>query len=122
MTLRARGAALEWLEQTYRGPCREQDDVVTVGAVSALAIQRDPERVSLTIINLSADTVWLSPFNTGVTPRGIRLSASGGWMSVTLVDDAVLPTIEWHAIGAVGAQDIYWLAVRRETITQPEGE
>ena len=56
----------------------------TVGVSSAVAVAANTSRVSLTLVNDSSNTIYLSKGATAVSGSGIRLNASGGSL---IIDD-----------------------------------
>lgn len=76
--------------------------------------RRDGGRVALVIINLSANTVVVAPFAGVTTTRGIQIPANGGFLSMNVQDDYLLPTMEWSAVASADNSAIYVLAIEIE--------
>jgi len=114
----AAGAALEFLQRRFGGPCRDQDLVVTVGTSIINVVPRDNERVSLTFVNLGSSNIYISPSSNPSTAKGMKLGPSGGTVAINLNDDSLLVAVEWNAIGDAAGGTLYVLTVRRETVTQ----
>jgi hypothetical protein len=115
MQYKPHGAALEYLESLFHGPMRDESATVAVGAVSIIVADRDQERISLTLVNLSTDVLFVRPSGIASPTSGFRLGASGGTISLSVPEDGVLPTAEWQAIGAVAGGDLFRMSVRRES-------
>lgn len=113
-------APVLFLRDRFGGDFEETDGVVDVDAAAILIARNDPECVALTIINTGTDDVYLAPNNKVSTAAGIELNP-GGSLSLTVRDDATLPTREWWAIGASAGQTVYFLRVRRYVTIQLAG-
>jgi hypothetical protein len=113
------GAPLIELERRFGGMLREVPADVTVGTSSAEAVGRDPERVFLLVVNLSANDVFIRPNGPASSTSGIRLEPNGGGFTVNSDQDGTLPMAEWHAIATAAGSAVFTLAVRRETVTKP---
>ena len=71
-----------------------------VGTASEVLAKNNPGRTNLTIVNLSSNTLYLSPLDTASSTNGILLGAAGGSLTLNYWDDLIQPTLEWHAIAA----------------------
>ena len=76
---------------------REQTQVTTADRVIA---KQNPKRLGLVVVNLSANIVYIRPIAAASATEAIQLNASGGMVSMNVHDDFVLPTMEWHGLGA----------------------
>lgn len=56
----------------------------TVGVASAIAVAANSNRITMTVVNDSVNTIYISKGATAVIGRGIRLNASGG---AVIIDD-----------------------------------
>lgn len=117
----ARGAAFEYLEKFFRGLFVSHRDTVTVGTTPVEILQADVERVSLIIVNLGADDVYITPDNRPSATRGIRLLASGGAFTCNIFQDGSLPTAEWWGYSPSDDVTVFYTLSRREVLT-PESE
>ena len=71
-----------------------------VGTASEVLAKNNPGRTNLTIVNLSSNTLYLSPLDTASSTNGILLGAAGGSLTLNYWDDLIQPTLEWHAIAS----------------------
>lgn len=115
------GAPLLELQRRFQGLLREDDDDPIVGAASALVVPRNPERVFLIILNLSANDVFVRPNRPAASTAGIRLDPNGGGFTVNVDQDATLPTVEWHAIATAAGSQLYFMEVFRDTEIKGSG-
>ena len=81
--------------------------VSSVGITDTIVAQNNPSRVALTIVNLSANGIYLRPKEPASASMGIFLAPNGGSMGVDMNDDYMLPTYEWHAIATGAASAIF---------------
>ena len=72
----------------------------TVGTTAVVVARANSGRVALNIINLSANNVFVGPFADVATGKGFALSPNGGFVTVNVEDDYVLPGREWSAIAS----------------------
>ena len=79
----------------------------SVGTSDVQLVENNPGRTNLTIVNLSSNTVYLSPMSAASSSSGILLTASGGSLAMNYNDDLVLPTLEWHAIASSGSSNVF---------------
>lgn len=108
-------AALEYLRATYGGDFEPVGGTFPTGAAAIQVSNNDPEVVSLTFINLGANPVFLAPTNKVSATEGVLLGSNGGLLSLTVRDDALLPTLDWHALSPAGASTVYVIGYRRYT-------
>ena len=62
--------------------------------------RNEPGRVSLIIVNLSGNTVYVRPLHAATTAASILLSPTGGSVAMNWRDDLILQALEWHAIAS----------------------
>lgn len=115
------GAVLEFLQSRFRGALAHTEEEFTVGTAVVEVAHGDAERVSLTFVNLAATTLYLAPSVNVSATHGIRLAANGGTVSLNVVDDSLLPALNWRAMGSGADGALFVLSVRRTTI-KPEAE
>jgi len=111
------GAVAEYLRDRFGGLLDAQKFDRSIGTTVGLAADRDPERVFLLLINLSANDIFVAPDTVPSTTHGIRLAANGGGFSTSVRDDGVLPSLEWNAIANAAASSLYVLTCKRDTLT-----
>jgi len=86
----------------------EENSASSVIGVSSLIIApNNPRRLGLTIVNLSANTLYVRPQGAAAATIGIRLDANGGSVTMNFKDDQHLPSLEWQAVATGGGSQIY---------------
>jgi hypothetical protein len=118
MNALAKGAALAYAERELGGPVAELESVVATGASPVSLCGNNPDGVELVLVNLGANPVFI-----GLTPQvsaamGITLNASGGSVSMNVLNDATLPAREWFGISPAGASTIYVLRLVRYALSE----
>ena len=114
MPAQLNGAAAEYVAKRYMGGMGEREKTVTVGTTSVEVIGNDPERVSLLLVNLSGNTMYIG-LEAGVSSsNGILLAANGGTYQVDVEEDLLFPIRAHHAIAAGASSTMYVLSARRE--------
>lgn len=96
------GAEVDW---------QEDFEIAQVNLLDQIWAKNNPDRLFLALINLSASEIFIRPHQAATTTTGILLVPSGGFFSVIIRDDAILPIIEWHVVGAADSLDVYSLEV-----------
>jgi hypothetical protein len=84
----------------------------SVSGTAGAAVQvrpNNPRRLALTIVNLSANVIWVGPSNTVGIANGIWLAANGGSMSLTWDKDFELVCNDWWSLSAAGGDQLYVL-------------
>ena len=79
----------------------------TIGTTSEIIAKNNPGRTNLTIVNLSSNTLYLSPLYTASTTNGILLGSGGGALTLNYWDDLIQPTLEWHAIASGSSSAVF---------------
>tara|TARA_R110000824_G_scaffold20909_1_gene78419 strand:+ start:135 stop:500 length:366 start_codon:yes stop_codon:yes gene_type:complete len=79
----------------------------TIGTSSEVIAKNNPGRTNLTIVNLSSNTLYLSPLDTASTTNGILLGSGGGALALNYWDDLIQPTLEWHAIASGSSSAVF---------------
>jgi len=113
MTYKPQGVVADWLLRTYGGLFTHSEANPSIGITSTLLVNNDPERVHLTIINLSVNTVVVAPFQGVTLTNGIVLAPSGGSITMNVREDLQLPSLNWYAIAGAPASNLFVLASRR---------
>lgn len=109
-----RGAALDYLGKRFGGVMRERVTTVTAGVAVQPVVGFDAERVFLVIVNLGANSVYVAPVAVPTATHGIVLSGNGGLVAFNVEDDAIMPCLEWNALGAAAALPVLVIEVRRD--------
>ena len=99
---------------TYRN---DNPVVSSVGVTATLIARRNPNRIWLTIVNLSANVLYVGPFSDVSTTKGYYLSANGGTLTVDYINDMELSGDDWYAIATGAASPI--LIVEQVTQREP---
>ena len=107
------GFVREWIAHEFGGEIETLDGTVSVGVTPTEVAGGDGDRGALLMLNLSAATIYVAPNTLVAATRGIFLGANGGSLALVLRDDLVLPTLQWWALAAAAASDLYVLRVRR---------
>ena len=79
----------------------------TIGTTSEVIAKNNPGRTNLTIVNLSGNTLYLSPLDTASTTNGILLGSGGGALALNYWDDLIQPTLEWHAVASGSSSAVF---------------
>jgi len=69
-------------------------------------LKANPNRLSVLVINLGAQAVFLTPDNSPSSTRGIYLAPNGGSMILMFDKDFQLPASEWWGICSVDNNDV----------------
>ena len=107
------GAALEVSRRKFGGLVAPVESNPTVGVAAAQLLGANPERVSVLFLNLSANSVYLSPKPNAATTNGIYLAANGGVFSTNADDDGVFPATAFYAIAGGAGSQMYILQMIR---------
>ena len=70
----------------------------TVGTTAIEVFRNDGDRLAFTLINLSANVLYLAPTPSVSTTRGIRLRANGGFVNSLWNEELILVTYDWHLV------------------------
>ena len=107
------GAAAEFLRERYKGELTEDETSVTVGTAVSTVIGSNPDRLGLLILNLSANTVYVSIENSVSATNGIRLGANGGSVALNVTDDGMIQTRTWYGLATGAGSSVYVLDLTR---------
>lgn len=110
------GANQAFVESEFGGPVTNQTTAVTVQTSVTRILDSNPEALSANIINLGGQSVFISPDNQPATTHGILLAANGGFLSLNVRDDQLLPALSWYAVAAADASQLYIIRLVRYTI------
>jgi hypothetical protein len=113
MTSTLYGAAAEFLRSRYKGELTEDETSVTVGTAVSTVIGSNPDRLGLLILNLSANTVYVSIENSVSATNGIRLGANGGSVALNVTDDGMIQTRTWYGLATGAGSSVYVLDLTR---------
>jgi len=79
----------------------------SVGTTAVVIAKNNPRRLSLVVINLSANTLYVRPQGIPTSSAGILLSPNGGSLSVSVDEDMHLASLEWQAVASGAGSAIY---------------
>lgn len=74
--------------------------VEEIGVAAIQILRTNPNRLWISIVNLSANIVYVSPFANVAAAAGYRLNANGGTISFNYMEDLELVSREWWGIAA----------------------
>lgn len=112
------GAASEYAARMIRGHTVAITNTLSTAGGVEQVLKPDTERVQFLIVNLSANDVYLG-FDANVSAtRGILCPANGGMLALNVVDDFELTTMPIYIYSAAAGNNIYSVAVRRETLSE----
>ena len=107
------GAAAEYYRRLIGGDVEPIKDTKAVGTTPSVLVAADPERVQLTIVNLSSNSIYIMPNDAPTTSSGIFLSANGGSVSMNVHEDGTLPAQEWRAVATAANSSVQIIGLRR---------
>lgn len=113
------GAPYRRQVEKYGGLLTAEESVITVATTVTAIVGADPERVSLTLINLSSNTLSVSPQTSVSLTRGIILEANGGALVLDSELDGILPALNWFGIANLAAATVYRLSQSRIGVSTP---
>ena len=99
------GAAAEYLSAQFGGSFDSPDTYPLIGTTPEKILTFSGDRVGLLVMNLSANEIHLGPTPEVSASQGMLLGPSGGSVSMSIVEDFMLPTLEWWAVAA-GANSV----------------
>ena len=81
----------------------------TVGTSIGRVLLNSPNRCAAVIVNLSVNTIYISPDNATSATHGIRLGPSGGSIVFKWDEDFSMVGYEWNAIATGAGSEIFVL-------------
>lgn len=112
---RTYGAAIDFLAKRFGGYLRPVESTSSIGITAVRLINFDAERIAVTFVNLSSNTVYIGPQNDVSATKGIVIPPGGGAVAINVEEDGILPTVEWYAVATAAASAVYVLSVKRDT-------
>lgn len=85
-----------------------QNDVLTVVGIIQAA-PNNPDRLALTMMNLSGTDMYVSPDTVPSATHGVLLQNGGGVISLNAAIDGELVGYEWSVYCAVANEELYVL-------------
>jgi len=112
------GAAQGYVEGEFGGPVTETDIAksMTAGDIIKL-VDNNPDRLGLTIINLGASDAYIAFSNKPSSSFGLYLAQSGGFFSIDVRNDQMLPCREWYGIAPTADTTLYLIEIFRYALT-----
>ena len=103
------GALSEVLAAKLGRDTRAEDNPLnSVIGTSVLQILRNnPDRLGFSVVNLSANTVFIGPFPDVSSTKGFFLAANGGSISLSPETDFSVIAYEWSAIADAVSSQIF---------------
>lgn len=109
----ALGAAAVFAADLFNGVLGHSVAVSDIGTTQSQILGNDPERVSLLLINLSVNTIYVGFDEAVGSSKGIILEANGGYVSFNAKDDFILTTLQMNAIAIAALSSLYVLTQTR---------
>jgi len=112
------GAAQAYVEGEFGGPVTEKDvtKALSAGVITKL-VDNNPDRLGLTIINLGSGDAYTAFNNEPSDTNGIYLAQTGGFLSMDVRNDQMLPCREWYAIAPTAITTLYIIEIFRYALT-----
>lgn len=82
-------------------------DATTVGVAVQRVLRNSPNRIAAVFVNLSVNTIYISPDGIPSATHGIRLSGNGGSLILKWDEDFSMCGYEWNALATAAASDIF---------------
>jgi hypothetical protein len=109
------GSAAQIAASRFLGITSSEETEITAGTTQSTIAPADPERVVLSIVNLSSGVAYVALSPAVSATRGIALAANGGSITITADDDGELVTRAWYALATLASSPLYRIVVRRHT-------
>jgi hypothetical protein len=90
-----------------------------MGVAAARILPQDPARIVFTLINLSANEIFITPVGVPAALYGIRLGPNGGTVTVSADEDGEVVAWEW--LGIATAINSNYLALETLIGRGPQG-
>jgi hypothetical protein len=84
---------------------------VVANIAPAVLVRNASHRLTLVLVNLSANTIYARPMGAPSTARGQSIPANGGTMILNWRDDLTLQAYEWQISAAADASAYYYQAL-----------
>lgn len=110
------GAALSHLREKYRGNFREIESFPIIGVAAAQVVANNPDRLGLLVMDLGANTLFVSTLQSVSANAGIQVAPNGGGMALNVDEDFTLVTRLLFGIAPAGNTQLYVLELVREVV------
>jgi|SRR6478735_3061072 len=114
------GVVGEWTQREYNGRFESLDLSAAIGTGPVVVAQNDPERVELMFVNLSVNIIYLRMAGVPTSTVGIPLAPNGGFLTVNMLEDLTLPSMQWQAVAAASPSQLAVYGVRRYALLPNE--
>lgn len=109
------GAVEAFTARELAGWLDVEEQTITMGTTESRILEKNPERVQATVVNLGVSDVW-ARFRTGIVAGvGIRIPASGGILQLVLIEDYMLTSWDLFGITAAGTPDLLVIELIRKS-------
>ncbi len=81
--------------------------VSAVGVTAVKVLNNNPNRVSFIFVNLSVNSIYLSPLNDVSSAKGIYVASNGGYVVMQWDRDFNLVSREWWAVATGAGSNIF---------------
>lgn len=106
-------AVEQYIRDQFAGAFAGLPKEVSIATSSTSIVPNNFERLGLVLVNLGSYNVYVKPASDVTTTSGILLAKLGGFISMNVRDDLVLPAYSWYGIADGGASDIFVVEVNR---------
>jgi len=93
-------------------------ELTTVGIVATRVFRLDADRVGATIVNLSANKLFVGPFGDVSATKGYLLGPNGGQLVLRYDEDFLTVGAEWFIIASRTGSRIYTLEMIAQAAPQ----
>lgn len=100
-------ALQQYLQDQFGGSFEVLESTVDLSTTAKRVISNNYERMGLTVVNLSANDVFMGLTNTVSTTFGIELIGSGAALLINARDDLALVGHEWYGLTNTSTATLY---------------
>lgn len=107
-------ASLSQLLEKHFGVSTSNREHTGVSGTAGNAVQivpNNPKRLGLTIVNMSANNLYIGPRNTVSTVNGIWVFGGGGAVTLSWDSDFDLVSHDWYVISVAGGDAWYAIEI-----------
>lgn len=100
----------------------ESDAGAVANIADSVLVRSTPHCVALTIVNQSANQMYVRAMAPASAARGLWIPANGGTLILGWRDDLTLPALEWHIVAGADGSPVYYqrlLLVGSPDVTTP---
>jgi hypothetical protein len=85
------------------------DTTSAIGVASIPIASKNPNRVSILFVNLSVNSIYISPLPDVSSTKGIYLASNGGYAMFQFDKDFQMVITEWYGIATGAASNVFIL-------------